>query len=400
MTGVTGGLSLPGRFIRLAAMGLAASWPRFARTLLAALLLSLAAPTLAAAEDFALVQAYPDHPNAGPAAAKGAVIWNHGVNFLYGTEGADAPLPLFLRLFRSSGWDVFRLLRPRMAEEQRFSSSQIVKTAHRLKQQGYRRIVLAGQSGGAWLSLMAAGKSDDIHAVIADAPAWYGTDHPTYLMNGFVLLDYIDAIRRGRIMIGYFKNDPYDPGGRARKSAELLAAHGVPHVVLERPQGFSGHFSGNTALFVRRFGACLLQVSGDGPMPTPASCDSGWGEAPSAALPVPRDLKPAGTSGGPADPFLGKWYGSYPNGREVMLAIEHAQAGSVEAAYIIGPGLTANLKPAVSRRSGRIAEGKLVFAEPGLSRLLCTPREDGGLDLDWIAAGGGRQLDAVLHRVK
>lgn len=396
---MTGGLSSAQRFIRLAAMGLAASWPRIACTLLAALLLSLAAPGLAAAEDFALVPAYPAQPNAGPAAAKGAVIWNHGVNFLYGTEGADAPLPVFLRLFRSSGWDVFRLLRPRMAEEQRFSSAQIVKTAHRLKQQGYRRIVLAGQSGGAWLSLMAAGRSDDIHAVIADAPAWYGTDHPTYLMNGFVLLDYIDAIRRGRIMIGYFKDDPYDPGGRAKKSAELLAAHGVPHIVLDRPPGFSGHFSGNTGRFLRRFGACLLQVAGDGPMPTPASCDSGWGAAPSAALPVPPQLKPAMPSGGPSDRFLGKWYGTYPNGREVMLAIERAQAGSVEAAYIVGPGLTANLKPAVMQRSGRVTDGVLVFEGTGLSTLRFTQRADGGLDCTWISVDRRAHLAAVLRRV-
>ncbi|HZB90595.1 MAG TPA: alpha/beta hydrolase, partial [Stellaceae bacterium] len=287
-----------------------ASWPwrRRAAALLAATVLALFAPRLAVAGDFALVPAYPARPNAGPAAAKGAVIWNHGVNFLYGSEGSEAPLPQFLVLFRDAGWDVFRLLRPRMSEEPRGSSAEIAATADRLRQQGYARIVLAGQSGGAWLSLMAASETN-IDAVIANAPAWYGTDHPTYLKNGFILLDYVDAIRHGRIMIGYFAGDPYDPGERARKSAALLEAHGVPHLVLDRPAGFVGHFSGNTALFARRFGACLLAVAGDGPMPTPARCDSGWGAAPSAELPVPPGLHFAAPSGGPADPFLGKWYG-------------------------------------------------------------------------------------------
>ncbi len=382
-------------------MSLSAPWRRRWRalaTLIAAVLI-LGAPRPAVADEFSIVPAYPAQPNLGPAAAKGAVIWNHGVNFLYGTEASEAPLPQFLVLFRDAGWDVFRLLRPRMSEEPRSSSDEVAATAHQLKQQGYARIVLAGQSGGAWLSLMAAGKSKDVDAVIANAPAWYGTDHPTYLKNGFILLDYIDDIRRGRIMISYFNDDPYDPGGRAAKSDTLLARHGVPHLVLDRPAGFSGHFSGNTALFARRFGACLLAVAGDGPMPTQARCDSHWGEVPSAALPVPRHLAPAMPSGGPADPFLGKWYGYYRNGREVMLAVLGADAASVDADYIVGPGFTPQLKGAVSRRSGRIDDGALVFAGEGRSTLRCTRRADGSLEAAWTAADGGAELETVLHRV-
>lgn len=373
-------------------------WRRRAAVLLAAAVFALLAPRPAAADDFTLVPAYPARPNAGPAAAKGAVIWNHGVNFLYGSEASQAPLPVFLTLFRDAGWDVFRLLRPRMSEEPRGSSAEIAATADRLRQQGYARIVLAGQSGGAWLSLMAAGETN-IDAVIANAPAWYGTDHPTYLKNGFILLDYVNAIRHGRIMIGYFAGDPYDPGGRAQKSAALLEAHGVPHVVLDRPSGFAGHFSGNTALFARRFGACLLAVAGGGPMPTPARCDSGWGVAPSAALPVPPGLRLAAPSGGPADPFLGKWYGHYDNGREIMLAVLAAHGAEIDADYIVGPGLAPRLKPGVTQRTGRIAAGALVFAGEGMSTLRYRPREDGGLDAAWIAADGGAELDTVLHRV-
>ncbi len=373
--------------------------PRRALALLVLAALALLAPPPASADELSLVPAFPATQLKGPAAAKGAVIWNHGINFIYGTEGSEAPLPLFLPLFRDAGWDVFRLLRPRMSEEPRGSSAELAATAARLKQQGYAKIVLAGQSGGAWLSLMAASRNDDIHAVIADAPAWYGTDHPNYLKNGYFLFDYLDAIRRGRIMISYFTDDPFDPGGRGQKSAALLEAHGVPHLVLDRPEGFSGHFSGNTGLFLRRFGACLLAVAGDGEMPTPASCDSGWGEAPSKALPVPRHLVLAAPAGGPADPFLGKWYGYYPNGREVMLAVERADAAKVEAAYILGPGLEPGQKASVAERSGQVADGTLVFAAPGKSSLRCTPREDGRLDALWIAADERSTLAAVLHRL-
>ena len=376
------------------------SWLRAPyRALVLLVLGALLLPRLAAAGDVTLEPAYPATPLNEPAAATGAVIWNHGMNFLYGAEGAEAPVPVFLTLLRDAGWDVFRLLRPRIGEEPRRSAAALAATAARLKQQGYRRIVLAGQSAGAWLSLMAAGESNDIHAVIADAPAYYGTDHPTYLKNGFVLFDHIDAIRRGRVMISYFADDPYDPGGRGSRSDALLAAHDVPHLVIDRPEGFSGHGSGNTGLFLRRFGACVLAVAGDGPMPTRAGCESDWGRAPSAALPLPPDLVVAEPGGGPADPFLGKWYGYYPDGRELLLAIERAAGSEVQALYAVGAGPYSGQSPAATSRTGRVAADALVFEEKGRSTLRFALHPDGRLDALWIAADGGSRLDATLHRL-
>jgi dienelactone hydrolase len=352
----------------------------------------------AAAGEFTLEPAYAATPLEGPAAAKGAVIWNHAINFLYGIEGAAAPVPVFLTLLRDDGWDVFRLLRPRMSEEPRGSAAELAATAARLKQQGYGRIVLAGQSGGAWLSLMAAGESGDIHAVIANAPAYYGTDHPAYLKNGFVLFDHIDAIRRGRIMITYFKDDPYDPGGRGPRSEELLAAHDVPHLVIDQPEGFSGHSAGDSVLFLRRFGSCMLAVAGNGPMPSAETCDSGWGSMPSADLPWPPRLTLAAPDGGPADRFLGKWYGCDLDGRELLLAIERAADTEVEAVYALGPGIEPAQKPQLTHRHGRIVEDMLIFAESGIVQLGFGWRPDGTLEALRYADGVWRAA-ARLHRL-
>lgn len=369
------------------------------RALLLLLLAVLLPQRPAAAGDFTLEPAYPATPLKGPAAAKGAVIWNHAINFIYGSEAAAAPVPVFVTVLRDGGWDVFRLLRPRMSEEPRGSAAALVATAAQLKQQGYGRIVLAGQSGGAWLSLMAAGRSSDIHAVIANAPAYYGTDSPTYLKNGFVLFDHIDAIRGGRIMISYFDNDPYDPGGRGPRSEERLAAHGVPHLIIDRPTEFSGHASGNTGLFLRRFGACVLAVAGDGPMPTREQCESDWGKVPSAALPLPPKRALAVPDGGPADPFLGLWYGYALDGRELMLAIEHAAGADVEALYAVGPGIDSGQQPVVTPRAGYVAGDALVFEEKGMSVLRFDLRPDGLLDMLMIADDGISRLGATLHRL-
>jgi hypothetical protein len=367
--------------------------------MIAIILLAALLASGAAWGQFPLEPAYAAASVKGPQGAKGAVIWNHGINFLYGSDASAAPVPILMTAFRDAGWDVFRLARPRMSEEPRGSAAEVVAAAHRLKQQGYARIVLAGQSGGAWLSLMAASRSDEIDAVIANAPAYYGTDRPTYLKNGYILLDHIGDIRRGRIMISYFADDPYDPGGRGAKSDEILAEHAVPHLVIDQPAGLSGHNAGDSGLFLRRFGACMLEVAGDGPMPTRESCASDWGRAPSTAMTLPPGLTVAAAGGGPADPFLGKWYGWYPNGREVMLVIERAAGSEVEALYLVGDGADPALKAGVTHRKGRIVDGKLVFEETGLSTVRCSPGRDGSLVAQWMGADGASSLDATLHRV-
>ncbi|HUH83151.1 MAG TPA: alpha/beta hydrolase [Stellaceae bacterium] len=363
-----------------------------------ALLLGVAILPLGARGEFRLEPAYPETPLHGTKEARGAVIWNHGLNSLYGTEASAAPLPPLMVLFRDNGWDVYRLLRPRISEEPRRSRDEIIAAAGRLRAEGYGRIVLAGQSGGAWLALMAAAESDGIDAVIADAPAWYGTDHPTYVKNAAILYDYLDDIRHGRIMISFFADDPFDPGGRGEHSAAILSAHDVPYLIIDRPDGFSGHNSGDTALFLRRFGGCALAVAADGPMPTLDQCASDFGHVPSASLKLPADLAVATPNGGPADPFLGKWYGVYDNGRELMLVVEHATGDEVQAVCAYGAGPLPELKARVTERNGRVLGDTLVFAEHDRSTLRFHLVE-GALRAQWTAADGKSTLRAALHLV-
>ena len=363
-----------------------------------AILLGMALPPIVARAEFRLEPAYPETPLHGTKDAPGAVIWNHGLNFFYGAEGSAAAVPPLMVLFRDNGWDVYRLLRPRISEEPRRSRDEIIAAAARLRGEGYARIVLAGQSGGAWLALMAAADSDGIDAVIANAPAWYGTDHPTYMKNAAILYGYLDDIRHGRIMISYFANDPFDPGGRAERSQTILTAHDVPHLIIDRPTGFSGHNSGDTGLFLRRFGGCALAVAATGAMPTLDQCASDFGRAPSSSLKLPADLSVAAPSGGPADPFLGKWYGVADNGRELMLVVEHATGDEVEAVYARGAGPLPEFKAGFAQRDGRVAGDALVFEDSDRSTLRFQ-RVEGALHMQWTAADGKSTQQAALHLV-
>ena len=109
---------------------------------------------------------------AGPDKAIGAVIWNHGRSI--NTEDSDSPTPPYLRVLRDAGWDVLRFDRLRDGDTLTASTRRLVELVGQLKHKGYRRIVLAGQSFGAFLALTAADSSEDVDAVVATAPAAFG----------------------------------------------------------------------------------------------------------------------------------------------------------------------------------------------------------------------------------
>jgi hypothetical protein len=70
-----------------------------------------------------------------------------------------------------------------------------------------------------------------------------------------------------------FTGDPYDPDpvARAAYAREQLGAGGTPLLVIERPDGFTGHRGAQDARFNRRFGACILGFL-EAPPSGPAAC--------------------------------------------------------------------------------------------------------------------------------
>ena len=389
-----------------------ACWPRFARArgtgmgqkqrniwrLAAACLLGLTTISAPASADTRLGPGYPDVPLLGPQKAQGAVIWNHGTSTYYAAlDSSKSSIPSFVSLLRDDHWDVFRLDRPPAGESPNTSTEALLAAVGQLKTEGYRRIVLMGQSAGAWIALIAAGKSPDIYAVIATAPAYYGVDRPRFTMNASALYDYLDDIKTARIMITFFTDDPFDPGGRGAKADAILGRHGVPHLIVDRPDGLNGHGASSSALFYHRFGRCLRAMVGDGAVPALRDCETDWGSKPSGEVQLPTDLAIARSGAGPATPLLGKWWGVYPNGLEMILAVERVQNETVQAVYATGsiPGGTS--KPAYARMTGEYGNGTLSFARPGKPTLRYRLRPDGNLDAEWVSSDGAGRISAVLR---
>jgi hypothetical protein len=186
-----------------------------------------------------------DHETAprGPLEAVGAVIWSHGVSV--DSEDSSVPAPPYMATLSQGGWDIFRFNRMRQSDTLAGSSRRLVEEVHRLKHERYRQVALAGQSFGAFISLIAAGISDDLDAVIATAPAAYGSFsdfYGTWRNNATKLYPLLEQVRRARVMVFNFHADDFDPGGRGDASRLILSQRKLPYVVVDQPPQLTSHW--------------------------------------------------------------------------------------------------------------------------------------------------------------
>jgi dienelactone hydrolase len=198
-------------------------------------------------------------PLRGPLDATGAVIWSHAI--AADAEDSVVPSPPYLATLRRGGWDTFRFNRMRQSDTLINSSSRLVEEVHRLKQRGYRQVALAGQSFGAFLSLMAADASEEVDAVIAPAPAAYGSFsefYDSWRNNAIRLYPLLAQVRRARVMVFYFHGADFDPGGRGEASRLILAQRQLPYVVIDQPPQLSTHWAAATPRFAQVYGNCIV----------------------------------------------------------------------------------------------------------------------------------------------
>ena len=244
--------------------------PRFFCTLLSAFLSTVtivaatAFPPEAAGAQAVLVPAQDTASLLGGGRARGAVIWSHGRSLQ--KECSLVPTPDYIAAFRAAGWDTFRLNRPSIADTLAESAAALAGEAERLKYQGYRRVVVAGQSFGAFISLIAAGRSDAIDAVIATAPAAYGSSQSNpqgYGLNATRLYDLLGNVRHARVALFFFEGDIYDPGERAKPADEILRERGLAHLIVDRPAGLPTHWASISPAFAAQFGRCLVAFAGE-----------------------------------------------------------------------------------------------------------------------------------------
>ena len=235
---------------------------------------ALAPPAATAQTLLTLVPAQEQAPR-GPTRAEGAVIWSHGRSI--DVEDSLAPTPEYIAEMRKAGWDTFRLNRLRAGDTLAASGAALASYAEQLKAKGYHRVVLAGQSFGAFISLIAADRSSAVDAVIGTAPAAYGNfedNYDTFRLNATKLYELLDNVRHARVALAFFHGDEFDPGGRGERALEILARRDLPSLIIDQPARLVSHWAASTHAFTIRFGDCLASFAAMDDAHGALSCDN------------------------------------------------------------------------------------------------------------------------------
>jgi dienelactone hydrolase len=203
------------------------------------------------------LRAQPWWMNKGPQAATGLIVWSHG--YLPGTDSTNSAPQPHVGYFLAAGYDLYRFDRL-WIRDQAGDATAFAEAVRQAKEMGYRRVVLAGQSNGAWQSLAAVAKGAPADGVIAMAPAL--NDSLTKVRDLSILKSdwqqLVSSIKPGpRIVIANFAGDDKDVGGRMGDAKAAFGVSGVSAVLLAEPSGFTGHGAANDFKFSRSYADCI-----------------------------------------------------------------------------------------------------------------------------------------------
>jgi pimeloyl-ACP methyl ester carboxylesterase len=195
--------------------------------------------------------------NKGPQAAAGLIVWSHG--YMGGNDSTWSAPQGQVANFTRAGYDLYRFDRE-WIRDWPGDATQLAEATRQARAMGYRRVILAGQSAGAWVSLAATFRGAPVDGVISVAAAHHG--YVSKMTDVTRARSEWQQIVRGikpgpRIVVVNFAGDDYDVGGRMDDARSAFAASGVQAVVIADPPSFKGHGAGNDFAFPRKYGACI-----------------------------------------------------------------------------------------------------------------------------------------------
>jgi len=216
-------------------------------------------------------RAFQDLPELGPGRAKGVILWSHGQD-ASGRPNWQYGAPPVIRLFADTGWDVILVQRNercqgRWVEKGGEYVSNLVSQVRLAKQNGYRRVLVAGHSVGAGTALGAAGVSSDIDGVLAFALSHgrSGCRDPRTFMPQMIafhereIRNGIEQNRAPRILICMGKDDHCVGHSFTPLVSSALAATGRAYIHFDETMAIAGHGAANTGKFARLYGKCIRE---------------------------------------------------------------------------------------------------------------------------------------------
>lgn len=209
----------------------------------------------------------------GPSQARGVLIWGHS----YGGPEQDKrgiQPQAHNRPLNNAGYDVVRFDRQAMSDGRDAAAGWLRDGLRQLRRLGYRSVVVGGESRGAWNSLQVLDTPGLADAVIAVSAAAHGYGGSTNLMaQTDELRSILSGVAPGRTRVAFiqFANDLYisDPDRRAALM-QNVAPRLEALLLIDRPDGLSGHDASGTDAFAERYGDCLKHFIMD--VQPPRSC--------------------------------------------------------------------------------------------------------------------------------
>lgn len=194
----------------------------------------------------------------GPGAARGALIWLHPSY----RDGAPPDAPPWSHRLTGNGWDLWRLDRTGPADPLDAGAEMLVAGVAALRAHGYARVIVLGESRGAFIALTALRQPLGAEAVLLVAPAAHGTAperRPEALAAFAAALRAARPEAAHRLGLVLFRGDAWDPDPDARAALfrETAVRLGLPRLLIDRPEAPEGHAGQEDPGFDARFGDCM-----------------------------------------------------------------------------------------------------------------------------------------------
>lgn len=311
----------------------------------------------------------------GPQKAKGVVLWNDGYK-----NDAIAPgkVPPIVQSFAEQGWDAYNLRRHSAFYTQKVSPL-VLLGIEKLKAMGYSRIVLMGQSAGAYASIEVGSYRAEITGLLALSPAGFGsyTCCNDWRQNDSYIRTFWDKYKDTnlRVAAGFFSGDDWyetkHPQVRGPYAEKRLTENGIPNFIVTEPKyaGMDTHFGGVGWQFARRYGPCLEVFFDTGIRPSCEDTDPG--------MPQLVGIKPPSIPPADQSPFTGQWQGTIAIGRFAVLTIPPMSGDQAAATYHLGFGPDAQ-KATITPWKMQLRDGHLI-SEAGRHEFRSRVAEDGTL---------------------
>lgn len=204
----------------------------------------------------------------GPAAAAGVYVFSHGHGLHDEDERGQQPHP-YVRAFNNAGFDVVRFDREALYDDAERSARWLREGLPVIRRQGYRKVIMGGQSHGAWITLMALDTPGLADAAIAVSAATYGINAGRQASLGQADLYRMFQAARAvgtRVAMVQLADDAFErnPDKRMATAEQVLKPHVAALLEINQPEGINGHGGGRGAAFALRYAGCLYRFAVEG----------------------------------------------------------------------------------------------------------------------------------------